>query len=510
MTITARTPAIKRVPMDSLRKTALVAGMLYLLTFVSIPTLALYGPVQRSELHRRPRPGHAVFVGGVLEMIVALAGIGTAVALYPVVKRQNEGVALGFVGSRVLEAATIFAGVVVPPVDRDLAAGRSRSRCVGHRPGAGRPIRLVVPPRTKPHAGRERPVAGLPAVPVAPGAASPSPARIRRSAPARSLPTSPCCSASSGQVSALSALAALPIALWEFSLGVYLVVRGFKPSPITAGMPLPAPRPPTAQSAGMTVDETAGPTKGPAAARAGRPRRLRPGRLPADHQARRHPGPSIESDPRRTSASTGTSLDPGRTISARSRRTTDPFELPPSSSPTPAKNARIRACACASPTPWSPAHPARQPIIRGRVCHFSTERARGSVRSRIRRNVHSVLPADDAMSANKSDAPTAYERTRQVHDTDACRRDDQITSAGRYVRFCRSAAARISRRRGTGRRGGRPGRAAPARSPAAGRSASVAPRATASATAESRSPTWKSKCIIGRCCPSTGGQTGGW
>ncbi len=43
-------------------------------------------------------------------MIVALAGIGTAVALFPVVKRQNEGVALGFVGSRVLEAATIFAG----------------------------------------------------------------------------------------------------------------------------------------------------------------------------------------------------------------------------------------------------------------------------------------------------------------------------------------------------------------------------------------------------------------
>ncbi len=53
-----------------------------------------------------------MLIGGVLEMIVALAGIGTAVALYPVVKRQNEGVALGFVGARTLEAATIFAGVV--------------------------------------------------------------------------------------------------------------------------------------------------------------------------------------------------------------------------------------------------------------------------------------------------------------------------------------------------------------------------------------------------------------
>ena len=39
-----------------------------------------------------------------------------------------------------------------------------------------------------------------------------------------------------GQISAASALFALPIALWEFSLGVYLVVKGFKPSHITAGM----------------------------------------------------------------------------------------------------------------------------------------------------------------------------------------------------------------------------------------------------------------------------------
>jgi Domain of unknown function (DUF4386) len=38
------------------------------------------------------------------------------------------------------------------------------------------------------------------------------------------------------RVSALPAIATLPIALWEFSLGVYLTVKGFRPSPITAGM----------------------------------------------------------------------------------------------------------------------------------------------------------------------------------------------------------------------------------------------------------------------------------
>src|SRR3989440_5086827 len=112
MTITDRTTATKRVPMDSLRKTALVAGALYLLTFVSIPTLFLYVPIHAANYIVGPGPDTNVILGGILEMIVALAGIGTAVALYPVVKRQNEGVALGFVGSRVLEAATIFVGVM--------------------------------------------------------------------------------------------------------------------------------------------------------------------------------------------------------------------------------------------------------------------------------------------------------------------------------------------------------------------------------------------------------------
>src|ERR671934_2292020 len=97
--------------MSPLRKTAFVAGVLYLLTFVSIPTLSLYAAVKSPKYIVGPGPDTAAIFGGILEIIVALACIGTAVALYPVVKRQNEGIALGFVGSRVLEAATIFAGV---------------------------------------------------------------------------------------------------------------------------------------------------------------------------------------------------------------------------------------------------------------------------------------------------------------------------------------------------------------------------------------------------------------
>src|SRR5437588_10328248 len=117
MATTVRTSATKppatRIPMTSLRKTALVAGIFYLITFISIPTLALYGPVKN---HRdwilTSGSSTGVLVGGFLEVIVALAGIGTAVTLYPVVKRQNEGAALGFVTARVLEAAMIFTGVL--------------------------------------------------------------------------------------------------------------------------------------------------------------------------------------------------------------------------------------------------------------------------------------------------------------------------------------------------------------------------------------------------------------
>jgi hypothetical protein len=93
------------------RKYSLAAGILYLITFISIPTLALYTHAHDLNFITGAGPDSPIILGGILEIIVALAGIGTAVALYMVVKRQNGAVALGFVGSRTLEASTIFGGV---------------------------------------------------------------------------------------------------------------------------------------------------------------------------------------------------------------------------------------------------------------------------------------------------------------------------------------------------------------------------------------------------------------
>ena len=217
--------------MSPFRKTALAAGVLYLITFVSIPTLFLYVPVHDPRYILGPGPDTGVLVGGILEVIVALAGIGTAVALFPVLKRQNEGVALGFVGSRVLEAATIFAGVafllsVVTLRQAGAGAGAlvtgqalvalyDRTFLVGQSfiPAVDDVLLgfLLYQSRLVPRV--------LPLLAFI-GAALLVAADIAKLFDLV------------GPLSSQVTLAVLPIALFEFSLGVYLVVKGFKPSPI--------------------------------------------------------------------------------------------------------------------------------------------------------------------------------------------------------------------------------------------------------------------------------------
>jgi Domain of unknown function (DUF4386) len=240
VTTTRRITATKRVPMDSLRKTALVAGVFYLITFISIPTLALYGPVKNHRDWVLGSGGHtAVLAGGFLEVIVALAGIGTAVTLYPVVKRQNDGVALGFVAARVLEAAMIFTGAVsllsLVTLQQGGAAGANAAALVttgaSHvavynwtfvlgqslMPGINALLlgSLLYRSRLVP---RIIPMLGLIGAPLLITAVI---ATLFRG---------------TAHIPSLAVLAALPVAAWELSLGLWLVVKGFKPSPITAGM----------------------------------------------------------------------------------------------------------------------------------------------------------------------------------------------------------------------------------------------------------------------------------
>jgi Domain of unknown function (DUF4386) len=215
------------------RKTALAAGVLYLLTFVSIPTLALYAPVHDPKYIVGPGPDTAVIVGGILEMIVALACIGTAVVLFPVLKRQNEGVALGFVGSRTLEASTIFVGVacLLSVVTLRQAGAGAGALVTGHA--------LVATDNGMSLIGQSF----MPAVnALLLGSLLYQSRLVPRVLPTLGFIGAALLVASDiavlfglwGEFSGVAALAALPIALWEFSLGVWLVVKGFNPSPILA------------------------------------------------------------------------------------------------------------------------------------------------------------------------------------------------------------------------------------------------------------------------------------
>ena len=100
--------------MTSVRRAALAGGVFYLITFISsIPAFFLLEPVLNNpEYVISGAADTQVTWGALLDVVTAFAGIGTAVALFSVVKRQHEGLALGFVTTRLMEAAVIMVGVV--------------------------------------------------------------------------------------------------------------------------------------------------------------------------------------------------------------------------------------------------------------------------------------------------------------------------------------------------------------------------------------------------------------
>jgi hypothetical protein len=114
MTFPLHASSTTQAPVDPTRRTALVTGILYLITFASsIPAVFLLGPIIDDPRYVIGSGATTlVGLGAVLDIVNALAAIGTAVAVFSVVKRVHEGFALGFVTTRMLEAAIIAIGVV--------------------------------------------------------------------------------------------------------------------------------------------------------------------------------------------------------------------------------------------------------------------------------------------------------------------------------------------------------------------------------------------------------------
>jgi hypothetical protein len=100
--------------MDS-QRIARIFGLLYLITFAtSIPALILFQPVLDDPAGYVANGGsdNRILFGAFLELLLIIANIGTALVIYPIVKRQNHILALGYVTARIVESAFILVGLL--------------------------------------------------------------------------------------------------------------------------------------------------------------------------------------------------------------------------------------------------------------------------------------------------------------------------------------------------------------------------------------------------------------
>jgi hypothetical protein len=260
MSTTAPPPAAARPATDPLRRRSLTAGVLYLITFVSVPTLALYQGVHaQADFILGAGNDTGVLWAALSEVVVAIAGVGTAVVLFPVAKRQSETAALGFVASRVLEAGGILLGVVsvltLVALRNDVAgtAGADRASLVttGHTLAAVYDNAFLLSQSLAPVVNA-----------LCLGYVMYRSGLVPRILPTLAFVGAPLLLAADlatffgvmDRTAPINALAALPIALWEFSLGVYLTFKGFRPSsPLLtppspdASIPSPIPSPRTGE-----------------------------------------------------------------------------------------------------------------------------------------------------------------------------------------------------------------------------------------------------------------------
>jgi hypothetical protein len=250
MSISSPPAATTRPATDPMRQTAFLGGLLYVITFAASIPAAFYflAPVLDNPDYVLGSGSDArVITGGLLDVVTAIAGIGTAVVLFPVVRRQNRTLALGFVTSRVLEAAIIVMGVVsllaivtlrkdfagAPGADADslsttaasLVAVRDFTFHLG--PGFMAAVNALLLGSLMYRSGlvpRVIPLMGLIGAPLLLAAKIATVYGVNDDS------------------TTWSVIALAPIFFWELSLGIWLAVKGFRPSAVAALPPAQAVR----------------------------------------------------------------------------------------------------------------------------------------------------------------------------------------------------------------------------------------------------------------------------
>ena len=227
--------------MSTHRKIALVTGVLFVITFItSIPPFVFhYVPVVDDPRYIvGAGADNRVLTGAFLELLLIIANIGTAVVLFPILKQQNEGFALGYVATRVVKCTFIVVGIIsvlsVVTLRQDLAGATGANAASletvgtslvavkdwtflfgpGFCAGIGNGILLGYLMYSSRLVPRYLAVLGLVGGPLAVASATTTLFGLYE------------------QVSVWASIAIIPEFLWELSLGIWLIVKGFNASAV--------------------------------------------------------------------------------------------------------------------------------------------------------------------------------------------------------------------------------------------------------------------------------------
>ena len=140
-------------PMFADKTTARIVGVLFIVATVTaiVGGLLIYGPLKRSNALIDVAGSQGRIVTGVLlELVLVVAVVGIAALLFPVLRRHNEGLAMGYVGARILESVLLLTASVgalvflklsqehgrtgldgLVPLGDTVLAGRDRSSLLG-------------------------------------------------------------------------------------------------------------------------------------------------------------------------------------------------------------------------------------------------------------------------------------------------------------------------------------------------------------------------------------------
>jgi hypothetical protein len=215
-----------------------MTGVLFLVTFItSIPAILLYQPVLDDPVGYIAGAGsdNRIIFGAVLELLLIIANIGTAVVLFPILKRQSELLSLGYVTARIMECVFILLGIVavlaIVTLGQDAVGGDLGP--IGYTLAEIKDWTFVLGPGFVVGVGNGLILGYL----MYRSGLMPRPLAVL------GLIGGPLVCASGIAVmfdvfepsGVGQGIATIPEFIWELSLGIWLTVKGFKPSPITAG-----------------------------------------------------------------------------------------------------------------------------------------------------------------------------------------------------------------------------------------------------------------------------------